>query len=194
MRLVTILALLAAAAAAQPNTLTPKETKAGWILLFDGKSLDGWTAIGAPKWAVENGAIVAQPGTQTLGWLRSAAQFGDFHLMLDFRTREHGNSGVFLRAATEGEPHVTGYELQIWTGNEKYPTGSLVNHVSTDKGKFKGDVWNTYDVTVRGDHFVIKLNGKLVLDTHQDKTRKGHIGLQSNKDRIEFRNLKIRPL
>ncbi|MEZ5402981.1 MAG: DUF1080 domain-containing protein [Bryobacteraceae bacterium] len=76
----------------------------------------------------------------------------------------------------------------------KYPTGSLVNHVSTAKGKFIGDQWNTYDVTVKGDHFVIKLNGKVVLETDQTKSSRGHIGLQSNKDRIEFRNLKIKPL
>jgi hypothetical protein len=192
--MLTILLVAAGSAVAQPNTLTPKETKQGWTLLFDGKSLDGWTAIGDPRWAVEDGAIVALPGTRTLGWLRSSGQYGDFHLKLDFKTREHGNSGVFLRAATDGQPHVTGYELQIWTGNEKYPTGSLVNHVSTNKGKFNGDVWNTYDVMVKGNHFVIRLNGKVVLETDQTKSGRGHIGLQSNQDRIEFRNLKIRPL
>jgi hypothetical protein len=89
---------------------------------------------------------------------------------------------------------VTGYELQIWVGNLKYPTGSLVNHAATMKGKFKGDVWNAYDVTVRGDHFVVKLNGDEVLDAHDAKSRSGHIGMQSNQHKIEFRTIKVKPL
>jgi hypothetical protein len=191
-----ILLALAAALplAAQHNVLTPKEAAEGWILLFDGQSMFGWTPIGEPQWAVDHGAIVALPTSQKTGWLRSGSQFADYVLKLEFRTREHGNSGVFLRAATEGEPHVTGYELQIWTGNEKFPTGSLVNHVTTRKGKFNGDTWNQYEVTVRGDHWVVALNRKKVLDAREGKTKSGHIGLQSNKDKIEFRNIKLKPL
>jgi len=194
MRLSVLLLALAAVAAAQNNTLTRKEIDEGWILLFDGETLFGWEPQGEPKWAVENGAIVALAGSQKMGWLRSGSQFADYVLKLEFRTREHGNSGVFLRAATEGEPHVTGYELQIWTGNEKYPTGSFVNHVATKKGKFKGDEWNSYEVTAVGDKWSVRLNGKSVLETTQTKSRIGHIGLQSNKDRIEFRNIKLKPL
>ena len=111
----------------------------------------------------------------------------------EHRACENCNSGVFLRSATQGEPHVTGYELQIWTGNAKFPTGSLVNHAAAT-AKFKGDVWNEYDVTLRGDRFLIKLNGKIVLDVRDPKSKMGHIGLQSNKDKIEFRNLKLQPL
>jgi len=182
---------VAALAQPAPNTLTKQEKAAGWILLFDGKSLAGWHPEGAAEWMAENGAITTKPGPY--GWLRSDGQFGDYQLKLEFRACENCNSGVFLRSATTGEPHKTGYELQIWTGNEKYPTGSLVNH-ATAHAKFKGDVWNEYDVTLRGDHFVIKLNGEKVLDIHDSKSKSGHIGLQSNKDKIEFRNLKLRRL
>ena len=195
-----LLVMTAAFAAAQvnmasmPNTLTQREVEEGWILLFDGESLFGWTAVGEPKWAVENGALVALSGSQQMGWIRSGSQFADYALKVDFKTHEKGNSGVFLRSATEGPPHVTGYELQIWSENKQYPTGSLVNHVSTSKGKFRGDVWNSYEVNVTGDHWLVKLNGQSVLDAREGKTRMGHIGLQSNKDRIEFRNIKLKPL
>jgi hypothetical protein len=190
---IAILTLWAALAATaqQPNALTPKEIDEGWILLFDGESMFGWQPQGAAEWMVAEGAITTKPGPY--GWLRSGSQFADYQLQLEFRACENCNSGVFLRSATGGEPHVTGYELQIWTGNEKFPTGSLVNHAAA-KAKFKGDVWNRYDVTVQGDRFIIKLNGKKVLDVHDAKSRAGHIGLQSNKDKIEFRNLKLKPL
>jgi hypothetical protein len=48
------------------NALTAKETAEGWVLLFDGKSLNGWqgraTSVPNTKgdWKVENGAIVGQ--------------------------------------------------------------------------------------------------------------------------------------
>ncbi|MGC2747883.1 MAG: family 16 glycoside hydrolase, partial [Pseudolabrys sp.] len=32
--------------------------EAGWITLFDGKSLDGWDQVGESNWRVEDGAIV----------------------------------------------------------------------------------------------------------------------------------------
>jgi hypothetical protein len=189
--LLTLLAAAFAAAQQPPNTLTQKEIDDGWILLFDGESLFGWQPQGTAEWMVENGAITTKPGPY--GWLRSGSQFADYQLKLEFRACENCNSGVFLRSATNGQPHVTGYELQIWTGNAKFPTGSLVNH-ATAKAKFNGDVWNQYDVTLQGDHFVVKLNGKTVLDAHDGKSKVGHIGLQSNKDKIEFRNMKLKPL
>ncbi len=194
MKRLAFLSILTAAfapAQPQPNTLTPKETKDGWILLFDGKSLQGWEPQGVAEWMAESGAITTKPGPY--GWLRTFRQFDDYRLKLEFRACENCNSGVFLRSATQGEPHVTGYELQIWTGNAKFPTGSLVNH-ATATAKFKGDVWNEYDVTLQGDRFLIKLNGKTVLDVRDPKSKTGHIGLQSNKDKIEFRNVRLKPL
>jgi hypothetical protein len=182
------------AAQQQPNTLTQKEIDDGWILLFDGETMFGWTPVGEPKWAVEGGAIVALPGSKTLGWIRQGSQFADYQLKLEFRAAEDANSGVFLRSATNGEAHVTGYELQIWKGNAKFPTGSLVNHASTFKGSIKGGEWNQYDVTVQGDRFVVVLNGRKVLDARDGKSKVGHIGMQSNQHKIEFRNIKVKPL
>src|SRR5262245_88879 len=83
--------LLAASAAAQ-NNLTPKETADGWILLFDGKSLNGWDkrATSVPNvtgdWAVENGAILC--GGKGAGWLSTTASFSDYELKLEFRGSE----------------------------------------------------------------------------------------------------------
>ena len=48
---------LAAAGAAEPNTLTPEEKAAGWQLLWDGKTLDGWVG--------EKGGCKAPPAK---GW------------------------------------------------------------------------------------------------------------------------------
>jgi hypothetical protein len=169
-----------------------KEAADGWIQLFDGESLFGWTAEGAAQWKVAGGVLTFDAGQQ--GWLRSDSVFADYILKMDFRTRKGGNSGVFVRSARTGLPHETGYEVQIWDDNPKFPTGSLVNHVPAKKAAIKADQWNAYEIRIEGDRFQVTLNGKKILDAHDAKSKAGHIGLQANKDKIEFRNIKLKPL
>ena len=182
------------------NSLTPKEAADGWILLFDGESLKGWEgrATSVPNttgdWTVENGSIVC--GGKVPSWLSSRAAFSDYQLKLEFRGGEKVNSGVFLRSQKEGQPHITGYELQIWDYQPAgFLTGSLVGSQKAAPAKILPDQWNSYDITAQGDHFVIVLNGKTLLDTHDAAHSSGLIGFQCQQDnRIEFRNIKLRPI
>src|SRR5437762_9972330 len=196
---IVLLAVAMAAAQSTPNSLTPKEAADGWVLLFDGTHLKGWQgrATSAPgvtgDWTVENGAILC-PG-KTPGWLSSDAAYSNYELKLEFRGGEKVNSGVFLRSQKEGQPHITGYELQIWDYQPAgFLTGSLVGSQKAAPAKILPDQWNSYDIRADGDHFVIVLNGKTVLDAHDKAHASGAIGFQCQQDnRIEFRNIKIRP-
>jgi hypothetical protein len=178
---------------AAQNTLTPKEAADGWILLFDGQSTFGWTAEGQTQWRVSDGALIADAGES--GWLRTNSPFADFVFQCEYRTGAEGNSGIFLRSAKEGQPHVTGYELQIFDQHPQFPTGSLVNHIKAKPVKPAPDRWHRYEVEASGDRFVVKLDGRTVLDGRDPKSKAGHIGLQYNKDKkIEFRNIRLKPL
>lgn len=187
--------LLATLAVAQdtPNTLTAKESAAGWKLLFDGKSLNRWESHWADDWKAENGALVCSAVERS--WLSTSESFSDYVLKLEFRGPASVNSGVFLRSQKEGQPHITGYELQIWDFQPAgYNTGSLVGSLKAAPTKILPDQWNRYEVTATGDHFVINLNGKTLLDAHDAKHASGVIGFQCQKDnRIEFRNIKLLP-
>ncbi|MFN7932793.1 MAG: DUF1080 domain-containing protein [Bryobacteraceae bacterium] len=186
--------------AQQPNTLSKAESSTGWLLLFDGTSLKGWDArstfdaASTGNWSARNGAISC-PGTVP-GWISTSASFTDFTLKLEFRGTEKVNSGVFLRSQKEGAPHQTGYELQIWDYQPQgFLTGSLVGSVKAGPAKVIGGQWNTYEITARGDHFLIQLNGKKVLDARDAKHSSGVIGFQCQKENpIEFRNIKLLPL
>ncbi|HUA56741.1 MAG TPA: DUF1080 domain-containing protein [Candidatus Sulfotelmatobacter sp.] len=85
---------------------------AGWVTLFDGTSLAGWTPIGDANWRLEDGAAVADKGN---GFLMSKDSYGDFELKVEFWVNETANSGVFIRC---GDPtSVTGanaYEVNIF--------------------------------------------------------------------------------
>jgi hypothetical protein len=190
--LLAAIAMFSAVVLAQTNTLTPKEAADGWVLLFDGESTFGWTPEGGAKWRVADGALIADAGES--GYLRSNAVFADYILKCEFRSAPDGNSGIFLRSARQGQPHVTGYELQIYDNHEKFKTGSLVNHSVAKPAKLTGN-WQSYEVELVGDRIVVKLDGKKILDARDSKSLIGHIGLQYNKDKkIEFRNMKVKPL
>jgi hypothetical protein len=166
-----------------------------WKSLFDGKSLNGWEAHGdAEDWRVENGALVC--GGTVAGWLGTTDTFSDFVLRLEFRGAARVNSGVFLRSEKQGQPHVTGYELQIWDYQPAgYNTGSLVNSLKAQPAQILADEWNKYEIHAEGDHFVVTLNGKTLLDGRDSKHSSGVIGLQCMpKNPISFRNLSIRAL
>jgi len=89
--------LIAALALQAPNTLTEAEKKAGWVLLFDGKSTAGWhnyKSQGVGKgWKIEDGILTsADPGTA--GDIVTDQKFDWFELTLDFRNTPGGNSGT----------------------------------------------------------------------------------------------------
>jgi hypothetical protein len=184
-----------------PNALTKQEIAAGWKLLFDGSTLSGWEAHQASDkdpaatWGVANGAIFCEGDLR--GWLGTVDYYTDLNLKVDFKAGAKINSGVFLRSQkTGGIPAKTGYELQIWDFRPTYKTGALVDAIEAEPTKILADQWNSYDITADGDHFIVVLNGKKVLDGRDSKHSSGVVGLQYNTGggKIEFRNIKIKSI
>jgi hypothetical protein len=194
MRLLPLL-LLPALLGAQPAALKPQEISQGWIMLFDGETLFGWTPVGGAEWKVQDGAIVSSGDAN--GWLSTNVPFKDYRLRCDFKIPQPlTNTGLFLRSARAGDPAVTGYELNIYQGKHEYPTGGLVK---TAKPKpvadLKPGVWHTFEVTVDGSRFIVVLDGEQLLDATDTKSASGFIGLQYNKNNpAEFRNIYLQPL
>src|SRR3954453_23350214 len=161
---------------------------------FDAKTLNGWEVHGPASWSARNGALTCDGSAPS--WIGTLATFNDYALTLEFRGNEKVNSGVFLRSQKEGQPHITGYELQIWDYQPAgFNTGSLVGSAKAEATRILPDAWNKCEVTAQGDHFVVVLNGKKLLDVHDAKHTSGVIGLQCQKDNvIGFRNLSVREL
>ena len=113
--------------------------------LFDGKTLKGWENHGADSWRVRDGALVCDGSAPS--WIGTSESFSDYNLTLEFRGPGNVNSGVFLRSQKEGQPHVTGYELQIWDYQPAgFNTGSLVNTAKASETKIIPDKWNKYEI------------------------------------------------
>ncbi|MBB73445.1 MAG: glycosyl hydrolase [Planctomycetaceae bacterium] len=178
-----------------PRPLSDQDLVDGWISLFDGQTLFGWSAHSDVNWRVERGAIVADEGE--VGLLCTTTQFADFQLRVDFLPEATTNSGVFLRTApviTKDDVTTECYELNIAPADNPFPTGSLVGRQKIE-GDFHRAQWQTFLVTAQGDQVDVQLNGKPIL-RYQDTNpiQRGRIGLQFNSGRIAFRNVEIKPL
>ena len=194
--LVLAAALLSATAvlAAPPNTLTEKEISDGWILLFDGETLFGWKAAGEADWRVVDAAITATRGTPEL--LCTTAQWGNYVLKVDFRSVKGGNSGVFLRTSPKpDEKNGRCYEVNIADhGKNDWPTGSIVQRKLCETQHDSED-WQSYELTADGGRFTVAIDGAQILEyTDPRPLGRGFIGLQYRRGKIQFRNVKLRPL
>ena len=179
---------------AAENELTESQAAEGWIQLFDGETLFGWKPANKANWRVEEGAIVVDEGEK--GLLCTTTQFGNYVLHLDFRSAKGTNSGVFLRTSpTPTDIEKDCYELNIADKNDNpFPTGSLVKRKLVESDTDSAG-WQTFEVTMNGDKVTVQLDGKQVLAyTDPAPLGRGFIGLQLNKGRVEFRNIRLKPL
>jgi hypothetical protein len=195
------------------NQVTKAEAARGWVSLFDGKTLNGWTVIGDLKWSVVDGALSATPVLQKIpptgnakqtwpqGFLRTVKTFSDFEMTAEFYNEEDSNSGLMIRCGTPANPGSLGgcYEINISDPHATSPTGSIVGVHSTLPHRIPTiGKWSRFDVVADGPHLVVKVNGELATDANDEKLKEGAIGLQgggpTGSGPIKFRNLKIRPL
>ena len=185
----------------------------GWVSLFDGKTLNGWTTIGGVKWSVVDGAMSAEPAKQPIaptgdskqtwpqGFLRTVESFRDFELTAEFWGEEDTNSGLFIRCAAPANPGSLGscYEINISDPHATTPTGGIVGVYSPLPRRVKtAGTWSRFDVVADGPHLVVKVNGETITDVRDMKLTEGAIGLQAGgptgSGPIKFRNIRIRPL
>ncbi|HEX7898366.1 MAG TPA: DUF1080 domain-containing protein [Planctomycetota bacterium] len=220
-----MLTLLAALSlSAQDNALSDDEKKAGFKLLFDGKTTEGWRTWKKDKlvggWTVVEGVLTRSAGG---GDILTVEQFADFELKIDWRVAPGGNSGIMYRVAeTEGAPYMTGPEYQVLDNakhadgkNPKTSSGSFyaVYPPTKDVCKPAGE-WNSSKIVANGKKIEHWLNGEKVVECEigsEDwlkrvadskwKTAKkygleakGHIDLQDHGDKVEYKNIKIREI
>ncbi len=176
--------------------LTPEDIADGWLQLFDGETLFGWKPNSELNWRVEDGVILADEGKP--GLLQTTSRFADYELKCDFRVAEGGNSGIFLRSAfLPTDPAVDCYELNMCDTHPAFKSGSLVKRVQPSKEITANGNWHTFHVRLEGPRMIVKFDGEKILD-FTDETEKpltiGHIGLQMNGGKAEFKNVFLKPL
>ena len=207
---------------AETNSLTEAEQKAGWKLLFDGKSLEQFRGYKKDKpgtaWKVDDNAI--KLSGKGGGDLMTKDKYQFFELSLDWNLPKGGNSGIIYRVAEiNGPSYKTGPEVQILSrmkAGGKTDAGSCYALYAPKVANLKPNgQWNSVRLIIKpGNHVEHHMNGKLLcvyqLGSDDWKKRvaaskfknwkefasidKGHVCLQDHGGTVWFRNLKIREL
>ncbi len=118
--MLSAVAMSVSACGQKHNTLTEAETAEGWTLLFDGSSLGEWRNYNSEEltgWRAVDGAIQADgSGGDASGYIVTRREYENFHLSVDWRLTEGGNSGLLYHVVERPEfkvPYVTGPEYQL---------------------------------------------------------------------------------
>ena len=227
LRLIPALIVMAVVVAAMVNPLAADENKTattqdaaeqGFVALFDGKSLDGWTPqdpATASAFKVEDGAIVCNGPFTHLFYSGKVndAKFKNFELRAEFKMGPTSNSGIFFHTENPGGKKKVekGYECQIcgdsYTKDPK-KTGSLYDVEDVKQSAAKEDEWSTYVIRVEGKHITLAVNGKVTVDyteptpPNRKKGREGRVvssgtfALQAHDpgSRCWFRNIRVKAL
>lgn len=181
---------------ADSNILSQSEAADGWILLFDGESLFGWTARGDARWDVKDGAICHRAGTGR-GFLATTTEFGDCELKVEYWAEEGANSGVFLRCPVEGEiDGSNSIEVNICDNHAQWPTGSISGVARVQGEQRSAGRWTACVIRAEGDRLQIRLDGRVVAEGRDPRHARGVIALQNHhgEGAVRFRNIKLRPL
>jgi hypothetical protein len=219
---------LTAAPVNAPLNIPPK----GFIALFNGTDLSGWwgadtedprtyLALSAEAfktkreaslpnihehWRVENGVLI----NDGKGLFLTTDQiFGDFELLVEYKTVPLADSGIYLRGCPQ---------VQIWdsTEQEKFHlgadkgSGGLWNNSPGSPGKdplVKADKpfgeWNKLRIFMIGTRVWVSLNGQrtvdgAVMENYFDRNLpvppRGPIQLQTHGGEISWRNVFIREI
>jgi hypothetical protein len=170
----------------------------GWISLFNGKDLTGWKANELPEnWEVKDGAIHGHGNRSHLFYM--GAEYADFHYKADLKLTKGSNSGMYFRTAYADGGWPKGYEAQV-NNSHRDPkrTGSLYNFVDVKEQLVPDDTWWTQEVIAKGNHIVIKVNGKTVVDFTDDKNTytKGYFAFQQHDpgSKVEIKNVMVKVL
>ncbi len=199
----------------EANAWLAKHHDAGFVPVFNGKDLSGWKGA-LDSCEVADGAIVWKKGKG--GVLFTEKEYGDHVVRLEYRVPPGGNNGLAIRYPGKGRASTDGMcEIQILDDDHpRYArldprqfNGSAYGMIAAHRGYTRpAGEWNFMEISVRGSHIQVELNGTRILDgnlatvtefkdnqPHPGKDRsRGHFGFAGHGDPVTFRNIMIREL
>ena len=195
-----------------------KKDEEGFIPIFNGKDLSGWTGD-TTSYVAENGKIAVYPKRGGGGNLYTEKEYSNFILRFEFKLTPGANNGLGIRAPLSGDAAYVGMEIQILDNTaDTYKNlnpyqfhGSIYGVVPAKREYLKpvGE-WNFEEVIANNRQITVKLNGVTIVDADIDKAStpktmdgkdhpglkrdKGHIGFLGHGSNLEFRDIRIKEL
>lgn len=151
------------------NGLSPKETKQGWHLLFDGKTTQGWHSYLKPSagsaWKVSDGTLQLDPTVkEDRGDIVTDKEYENFELAIDWNIAEEGNSGIIFIVHEDkayDATYLTGPEYQL-LDDKKAEDNKKDTHLAASLYDIIAPAKEAENPAGQWNHTVIRLkNGEL---------------------------------
>src|SRR4051812_40151218 len=180
-----------------------------WVSLFDGKSLEGWTALelrgkGTSQWEGKDGAIEGSGQPSML--FSPKGHYKNFRYRAELKINDQGNSGMYVRTPKEAT-FSKGYEIQVnSTHRDPIKTGSVYTFVHVYKQLVPPDTFFTQEVEVvdrdyRGKvvtHIKVKVNDEVLYEflDYNRSWQEGHFAFQQHDpgSRVTIRKVEVMEL
>lgn len=160
------------------NTLSEKEKKEGWQLLFNGKNLAGWRTFQGKEisgWKVIDGVLNnSGVGSDHGGDIITKVKFQNFELSLEWKIAPKSNSGIFYHvnekigtAIYESGPEYQLIDDKGWSDklrDDQYSGANYGMHAPKNAVVKDLNEWNQTRIIVDGTHVQHYLNGVKVVD------------------------------
>ncbi len=232
----TLLSASSLTAGVQKDSKARNIPPKGFVALFNGKDLSGWIGMNfhsvkgksplavkkmpaaereallkknwedvLKHWSVDKGELV-NDGHGV--YLTTAKDYGDFELLLDYKTVAKADSGIYLRGVPQVQIWDTTKEGGKWDRKANLGSGGLYNNKGEGKyplvhaDKPFGE-WNHLRIIMKGEKVTVYMNGKLVvdnkkMDNYYEKDspiyETGPIQLQTHGGEIRFRDIFLKQL
>lgn len=205
----------------------------GFTALFNGKNLEGWWGLSTEDpakwmalskedldakinksladinkhWSAQDGVLINDGHGL---YLTTKKNYGDFELLIDYKTVPKADSGIYLRGVPQVQIWDTTKEGGKWNIGADKGSGGLWNNSKGAPGKDPlvladkpfGE-WNSFRIVMTGEFVTIYLNGKLVIDHARLENyfnrkgalpKEGPIQLQTHGGEIQWRNVFVREI
>lgn len=214
-----LLVLVASPLRADDQAVSPSALEAdgeGWVNIMPPADLKGWSRVPVPpggkmgraQWHVDaEKKLLVCDGDGGHDMLLTKEKFGDaiFHFEFCY-TKVEGtagyNSGAYVRNSKDG---AIWHQAQFGDSNGGFlfgvtPTSggqgkffTLKDQVTKNRVKPAGE-WNTIEITARGETLTLWVNGAVTCRFDGCGLERGHVGLEGEGYRIEFRKLLVKQL
>jgi serine/threonine protein kinase/formylglycine-generating enzyme required for sulfatase activity len=210
-----------AATPAAPSAASPGgSARDGYVPLFNGKDLSGWSADPNQQgaWHVEDGNLVGGGAAGASFLYSDRTDYKNFRLRIEARLKGNEYSGLWVRTqipppnAVSKTP-TTGYKVElrepadkriprtgsIWAVGSRADGGANYNGFTRNEPMVEPGQWFTLEVIAEGKRVSVLVNGQLASETNwlkKDQYESGRIALQQHvgQPSIEFRKIEIKEL